>query len=449
MATGKLTALGVKAITTPGRHVDGDGLMLLVKPDGQKSWVLRLRVPQALIPPRRASKPQEGEQRRERDNRRDFGLGAYPDVSLASARALAATIREQVKAGIDPRGPSVDPVARANAEAAAEKRAAAEAAHAAKIATTRTFEAVARRVEAEMAPTFRHDKHSTTRLTRLEMHAFPALGGVDVGEIAAPAIIEALEPIWTAKPETARRVRQLIINVLEKAHAKGLRPLPSPTSKMIASGLAKQPVRDNHFAAVDYEHAPDVIRAIRDATETMGRLALLFTIYTAARSGETRGATWGEIDLDAAIWRIPASRMKMGRLHNVPLTPDAIAVLNRVSVFAPSAREPGEIIFKGEKSGRALSDATLGKAHKLTAPGTTVHGWRCTFRDWAGETTGFPPDVCEAALSHVIGTSTTRAYQRRDLFDKRRNLMDAWAGYLGGQSADVVQLRPRRQSSAA
>jgi len=181
----------------------------------------------------------------------------------------------------------------------------------------------------------------------------------------------------------------------------------------------------------------------------MGRLALLFTIYTAARSGETRGATWGEIDLDAAIWRIPASRMKMGRLHNVPLTADAIAVLSRVAVFAPSAREPGEIIFKGEKSGRALSDATLGKAHKLTAPGTTVHGWRSTFRDWAGETTGFPPDVCEAALSHVIGTSTTRAYQRRDLFDKRRNLMDAWAGYLGGQSADVVQLRPRRQSSAA
>ncbi len=219
--------------------------------------------------------------------------------------------------------------------------------------------------------------------------------------------------------------------------------------KVLTKG-ALAPHRDEreHHAAVEYTQAPAVLDTIRQSPETHGRLALLFTIYTAARSGETRGATWGEMDMEAATWTIPGARMKAGKLHTVPLSAPALAILETMAK-GRRTNSPGEMIFSGTRAGKPLSDMTMAKAQRLAAPGTTVHGWRSTFRDWAGETTGFASDVLEACLAHAVGGKVQRSYQRGTMLDKRREVMDAWASYLAALPTYVVRLKPRRQSSAA
>lgn len=431
MATGKLTAIEVKAAMTPGRYGDGGGLMLLVKPDARRSWILRLRTAGG--------------------SRRDFGLGGYPDVSLAGARAKAAAMRDQVRGGVDPRSPDVDPVARARADAKATKAEAAKAkATRSPIANAddRSFAAVARRLHSEIVPTFRAPKHAAQWLTRLETYAFPAIGAAHVDTITGPMVIDVLAPVWLIKPETARRVRQLIAATLDYAHAKGWRTTPAPTPTMLAKGLPAQPERDGHFAAVDYSDAPHVLARLRSAPESTGRLALLFTILTAARSGETRGATWGEVDLAEAVWRVPGERMKMRRAHNVPLSPAALGILARAAAMRMRPDDPGELIFPGAQR-KPLSDMTMSKAQRLAAPDTTVHGWRSTFRDWVAETTEFGADLAEAALAHAIGDATRRAYERGDKLEKRRALMDAWAAYVDPLPEGVARLTPRSRGRVA
>jgi integrase len=200
-----------------------------------------------------------------------------------------------------------------------------------------------------------------------------------------------------------------------------------------------------HFEAVPYTDAAAYWAALQAAPESIGRLALAFTILTAARSGETRGATWGEIDLQAGLWSIPGERMKAGKPHVVPLSAPALAILERMQAARAHAGAAA-LVFPGA-GGRPLSDMTMGKAHKLLAPGTTVHGWRSTFRDWAGETTGFPPDLCEAALAHAFGSKVQRAYQRGSMLDRRRELMDAWAAYLAPPAAcNVTPIGEARRS---
>ncbi len=391
---GKLTPLGMKAIKAPGRYSDGRGLMLLVKPSGARSWILRLQVDGL---------------------RRDFGLGSLADVGLAEAREKAAAIRKEVKAG-------GDPVARKRAERLARL-------------TIPTFLKAAEAAHEEQKAGWRNEKHRGDWLSSLRLYAFPLIGEKAVEQITPPMVRELLAPIWLTKPETARRVRQRVKAVMAWAAAKGYcAPLDLA---VVDKGLPRQPRRDAHFAAMDYSAVPAFVAQVRKAPETVGRLALLFTIYTAARSGETRGATWAEIDFDAAEWRIPAARMKAGRDHVVPLSAPALAVLERSKELHGS--KPDAPIFPG-KTGLPVSDMTLTKILRDMDVGVTVHGFRSSFKDWASDCTGFPDAVSEAALAHVDNDKTRRSYRRTDFRKMRGELMAAWAAFLDGTPGEVASI---------
>lgn len=410
---------GLTAITArtrpEGRHHDAGGLWLYVRPSGARSWVLRVT----------------------RDGRRrEIGLGAYPAKTLAQARAEAARLRGDVKAGGD--------VIAARREARSARLEAG----------ARTFEAVA--LLAHAGRTFGTPALSQRWIGRLRRFAFPVFGQVPVENVTPQMVLTALDPIWAAKPETARRVRQLVGAVLRFAHVRGWRDACPALADFTREGLQAHDRIPRHHAAVEYANAPAVFARLAALTPSMGRLALTFAVLTAARSGEARGATWGEIDLAGAMWTIPAARMKMGRDHVVPLSPAVLAVLRTAAGFRATTG-PQALVFPGAGDAvRPLTDVALAKANRLIAPAATVHGWRSTFRDWAGETTEHPADVVETALAHLIGNATTRAYQRGNLLEKRRALMNDWAGYLASAAAqpeaastaspggDVIAFTPRR-----
>ena len=393
---GKLTALAVKAATKPGTYVDGQGLMLVAKAskDGKKvrrSWMLRLMV--------------DGK-------RRDFGLGSADDVSLADARDRAEAMRKQAKAGVDP---------------VAQKRAA-------KLArmTIPTFRKAAESTHGEQKGSWRNEKHQGDWLSSLRLYVFPTLGDVRIDLIDAPMIRDVLLPIWLTKPETARRVRQRIRAVMGWAASNGYRP--AIDLAVMDAGLPKQPKRDGHFAAMDWQYVPAFVAKVRAAPETVGRLALLFTLLTACRSGETRGAQWEEFDLDAATWTIPASRMKANREHVIPLSAPALAILDRAKLLRIETRKSVPV-FPG-RGGAPVSDMTMTKVMRDADQTASVHGFRSSFKDWASENTSFPDAVSEAALAHIDGDKTRRAYRRTDFFKLRVDLMAAWGAYVDGAGVE-------------
>jgi integrase len=397
---GKLTALKIKAAKDPGRYQDGRGLMLLVKPSGSRSWILRIQV--------------DGK-------RREFGLGALADVGLAEAREKADQIRKEFRAGVDP---------------VAKKKAA-------KLARLNipTFRLAAESTHEEHKGNWRNEKHREDWLSSLRLYAFPTIGETRVDQITSTMIHDVLAPIWLTRPETARRVRQRIRTIMGWAAAKEYcQPL---NFTVINDGLPKLPKRgENHFAAMDYEKVPAFVEQLRSAQETNGRLALLFTIYTAARSGETRGATWAEIALEAKEWRIPAARMKAGREHVVPLSEPALAVLERAKALnGCKAKAP---LFPG-RSGNPVSDMTLTKILRDMELPVTVHGFRSSFKDWAAECTKFPDAVSEKALAHIDTDKTRRSYRRTDFQKMRVDLMKEWAAYLEGKPAEVARIEEARQ----
>lgn len=398
----------------PGRHSDGKGLYLLVKPTGGKSWVLRVMY---------------------RGRRRDWGLGSVAlkpidaDVplhrrsalTLEEAREKARIGRQMAKAGIDP---------------AAEWRQEVE--------EVPTFEKAARRYHEEVSKAWRNGKHGAQWLATLEAYAFPVIGKLPVDEIDAPELQKVLLPIWLSKPETARRVRQRCLVVLDYCKAQGWRDdeAPERALRQLLKGI-KQPESGN-FAAMSYKDLPAFMAKLREGELSVGRLALQFLILTAARSGEVRGATWQEIDLDAAEWRIPPERMKAGKLHIVPLVPGAVAVLEQMrGLFAPRPEQP---VFPGNK-GKPLSDATLAKVLRVHGGEGTVHGLRSTFRDWAADN-GFNNDWAEAALAHSVAGQegkTVAAYRRTTFLDHRRDkLMSKWAAFALSDNSNVVQLASAR-----
>lgn len=387
-------ALTAKQVTHagPGRHADGKGLYLFVKPSGARSWVLRVQA--------------DGK-------RSDFGLGPVDLVTLAEARAKAIEGRRLVRDGLNPshewkRKKNVIP----------------------------TFAAAAREYHENIKAGFRNARHSGSWLSSLEMHAFPKIGELRVDQVDAPAIHTALAPIWLSVPETARRVRQRIGAVLDYAKAKDWRKEEAPM-RSVGAMLPKHRKADNHFEAMPYSDLPEFVRSVRGKAETVGRLAVQFTILTAARSGETRGATWDEIDLEAKVWNIPAGRMKAGQAHSVPLSPAALDILQTMSGFIAGVK--GELVFKGQH-GKPLSDMTLTKVLRDAGLATvTVHGFRSSFRDWVAEQTSFPGEWAEAALAHALPNKVEAAYRRTKFLDQRRKLMDAWADFLAGQS-NVVSL---------
>jgi integrase len=263
------------------------------------------------------------------------------------------------------------------------------------------------------------------------------LGKRRVDHIDAPAIQEVLLPIWLTVPETARRVRQRVGAVLDYSHAMEWRPLEAPM-RAVARGLPKQPKKDGHFSAIPYRMLAELMDKVRAGDTSVGRLALQFTILTAARSGETRGARWGEFDLDAAVWTIPANRMKGEQAHSVPLSAPALAILQEVRGLFGGGKK--ELVFPG-LAGKPISDATMSKALRVAGGGEyTVHGMRSAFRDWVAEATTFPAEWAEAALAHALPNRVEAAYRRTKFLDQRRGMMDAWAAFLAGPS-NVIPLR--------
>ncbi len=362
-----------------GRHGDGRGLFLYVKPTLARSWVLRYQV---------------------QGRRHDLGLGAYPDVTLAMARQKATDARRLILDGDDP---------------IAKRRQ----------AQPKTFKDSALELIESKRSGWKNAKHAAQWTSTLEAYVFPTLGPMQVSKIATADVVGALKPIWSQKPETANRVRQRIEAVLDYASALGIRTGENPARwRGHLDHLLPKPKKVRavkHHPALPHAEIADFMAQL-EAREGVAARALGFTILTAARSGETRGATWAEIDLEAKVWTIPASRMKAGKEHRVPLSKAALALLG-------GKRDGDKLVFGSEaKPGKPISDMSMTAVlRRMEREDITVHGFRSTFRDWAGETTGFPREVIEAALAHGIKDKAEAAYARSDLFDKRRDLMAAWA----------------------
>ncbi|MEC9065708.1 MAG: integrase arm-type DNA-binding domain-containing protein [Pseudomonadota bacterium] len=392
---GKLTDMKVRN-AKPGIHGDGAGLYLRVKPSGAKSWVLRVQF---------------------QGRREDIGLGGYPaDLSLSEARDKAHHLRKLARQGKN-----------AREERDREKL------------VIPTFKEAAEKAHAEFAKGW-SDKHAAAFKASLAEHAVPKLGGRRVDQIASSDIIAALSPIWTDKPQIARKVRVRIMQVLDFARSKGWRLEPTPTPKEISNGLARQP-KGGNFRAMPYAEVPAFMADQLAREETSGRLALLFTIVTAARSGEVRAARWEHIDLEARAWNRPAEAMKNRVKHTITLNDAAISILERAKALSDGRG----LIFPGSRPGAQLSDMTLTKAMRTAKREETVHGFRSAFRDWAAEKMPtIPAMVAEMALAHSVGTKTEQAYLRSDLRDMRRALMDAWGRYvapsLSGSTDNVVSL---------
>lgn len=342
----KLTAVAVRTLKKPGRHPDGDNLYLDVKPSGAGSWAFIYQL---------------------NGRRREFGLGSRRTIGPAEARQRAAEARKLVQAGIDP------------IEAKKDSRRI--------LAAMPTFQEAALIVHSERQGDWRNPKHRAQWLSTLQTYAFPSIGSLPIDKVGGPAIRDLLAPIWNVRPETSRRVLQRVRAVLDWAHAKGYRAEEAPL-RSIKTGLARQTKRPGNFAALPYKQVAGLVSKLT-GNDTSGRLALRFVILTAARSCEVRGATWGGIDLAAALWTIPASRMKAQTTHVVPLSPAALAVLDIAKALRKG--KAGEPVFPGLNN-RPISDATMLKALRAAiGKPWTVHGLRSSFRDWAAVASALHP----------------------------------------------------------
>jgi integrase len=401
---GKLTATAVRAlIRTPGtKHGDGDGLWLHVRKVGQAAWYLHY-----------------GTRRRERA----MSLGSVEHVSLADAREKAGALRKLIASGIDP--------------LAQRDQAKAEAAVAQQRATT-FAEACDAYLDAHGA-SWRNPKHRWQWRATLDL-ACNTIGERAVSTIETDDVLRVLQPIWHTKPETASRLRGRIEKVLSYATTRAWRDRnvlnPATWRGNLEHNLpSRHKVRAvRHHAALPWKEAPAFMQALGQR-EGFGASALSFAILTATRSGEVRSARWEEIDLDAAVWTIPAARMKAGKEHRVPLSKPALAILRQMA----DLKDGGGLVFLGQKRGVSLSDMTLTAVLRRMGHGDlTAHGFRSTFRDWAAEATAHPNHVVEQALAHAIGNAVEAAYRRGDLFGKRITLMDEWAAYLAQSSRHSV-----------
>jgi integrase len=387
----RLTARSIATAKKPGRLADGANLYLRIDKAGGKRWIFFYRL--------------NGKQR-------EAGLGGANYLGLAKAREIAIGMRELLAQGIDP----------------LDARRADRRATAARV----TFGHCADAFLAAKESSWRNAKHRAQWRMTLETYAAP-LRALPVAEVSTQDILRVIQPIWQEKPETASRLRGRIEAVLDSARVAGHIPEREPNParwsghlEMLLPPPAK--LARGHHAALAYLDLPAFLTRL-GGQEGMAALALRFLILTAARTGEALGARWDEIELDAKVWTIPASRMKAGREHRVPLSKPAIAMLEKLN----EARSC-EFVFFGLKRGRPLSNMALEMLLRRMQVETTVHGFRSAFRDWCGDQTSFPREVAEAALSHVVGDKAEQAYRRGDALEKRRALMDAWAVFCEGQT---------------
>lgn len=413
----RLSDRQIKAIRGPGRFADGDGLYLVVAPSRTgvgliSAWVLRVRI--AYLDPAGRIKRRL----------REMGLGSLHKVSLAEARQKARAARLAARDGDDP----IEARDRALREKlAARQREAAEAAKA------MTFRQCADAYLEAHKHSWRNEKHVGQWKATLKTYAYPVFGDVPVSLIDVPMVMKVLDPIWSTKRETARRVRGRIESILDWATVRGHRSGDNPArwrghlQKAFPTRGAAQRVR--HHAALPFDQVALFVSELREMDGAAAR-ALEFAILTAARTGEVIGARWSEIDFENTVWTVPEERMKAGREHRVPLSPPAVKLLRELrEEQGRDGRPPSQWVFLAKGGREPLSNMAMLMMLRRMKSDITVHGFRSTFRDWAAERTNFTREVAEAALAHTIGSKVEAAYRRGDLFDKRRKLMNAWGEY--------------------
>ena len=388
---GRLTVKMVRAINEPGLYGDGNTLFMRVVPGGSKQWVQRLTI---------------------NGKRHDIGLGGCGWVTLAQAREAAYEYRRVARQGGDP--------------LAAKRQ-----------VKVPTFREAANSTYETLRPRWRSKQVAKNWMQQLERHAMKRLGPLPVNRIGREDVLAVLTPIWTAKPETVRRVRRHIRATLKWCQAHGYVEF-NAAGEAIDGALPSMPAVKSHFRALPYGELSAALETINASGATLTtKFALRFLILTAARTSEILGATWDEMDAEARVWRIPGQRMKSGTEHRVPLSMPALDVLERAEALEDGS---GLVFPSSFRRGRKMSNMTLTKVLRDTglAKQSTVHGFRSSFRDWCADT-GKPREVAEAALAHTVG-GVEGAYFRSDLFERRRRLMDSWAAYLTGSDAKVVTL---------
>ena len=387
----RLTATKAKALKKPGRYRTGPTLYLNISQSGAKSWVQRLTISGV---------------------RRDIGLGSFSLVSLEKARRRAHENRVAVEDGRD---------------IIAERRKAKMPAF--KEAAARTYET--------LKPRWRSDKVAKNWWQILERHAFKRLGDIPVDRLGREDVLAVLTPLWTSKPEMGRKLRRGIKAILAWAQSHGYVE-HNIAGEAIDGALPTMPSVKQNFRALPYQEVGEALEIVRESRASMSAKACFeFVVLTACRSGEARNATWGEINLEARTWIIPASRTKNGKEHRVPLSDEAVAVLEKARTL-----HDGDLIFPSpQRAGKPLSNMTLTKLLRDLglADKATVHGFRSSFRDWCAET-GKPRELAEAALAHVVG-GVEGAYFRSDLFERRARLMESWGRFLSrAERGKVVAL---------
>ncbi len=406
--------LDVKRLNAPGYHAVGKvpGLMLQISATGTKSWVLRVKV---------------GEKRRE------IGLGAYPGVGLALAHQKAQELRDKITAGIDPVAERVAARQSIVQQQIEEK------------ALAWTFKRCAEAYIRAKAPGWRNKKHGQQWENTLETYVYPSIGNKLVSNIDISDVTAIIEPHWSTKNETINRVRNRIELVLDWATVRKYRTGDNPArwkgnmDMLLAKRSIVAPVIGHR--ALDAAEIFEFIEKLREIDGT-GPRCLEFVILTACRSGEARLATWDEIDFTTKTWNIPGERMKSGRPHRVPLSTPVIKLLNSLPRL-----EEESLIFPGRIAGKPISDMTMTKVMRDMGVDAVPHGFRATFSSWCASSTAYPSEVREMALAHAIGNDTVAAYQRSDLFDKRRRLMVDWATYCTAKktAAQVVAIGKGRK----
>jgi integrase len=396
----KLSALAVANAKAPGLYGDGGGLYLQVGANGSKSWIFRFKAG---------------------GRTRYMGLGSLNTISLAKAREAASKCRELRLQHIDP----------------IEQRASVCEAARLEAVKTVTFDACRDAYIAAHQAGWRNAKHRTQWINTLNTYVSPVFGKLDVQDIDVALITKVLEPIWSTKPETASRLRGRIERVLDWAKARGFRGGENPArwrGHLDQLLPARSKVHNvQHHAALPFGELPAFMAALRERAGVAAQ-ALEFAILTAARTGEVIGATWDEIDLGRRTWTVPGDRMKGHREHRVPLSDRAVALLEEMQGIRSN-----EFVFAGCQQGKPLSNmALLMMLRRMGRGDVTAHGFRSSFRTWAAERTGFPREVVEAALAHVIANKVEAAYQRGDLFDKRRELMAEWGKYCASPESTTT-----------
>jgi len=408
-----MSAIVVKRLNKPGRHAVGtvSGLLIVVKPTGAKSWILRTMIG---------------------NKRRNIGLGPYPEVGLAIALEKARVVKDQIQKGIDP----------------IEERRVRKADLKKKSMQTISFAETAIQCHKKKAQEFKNDKHVNDWISSINRYANPIIGDLPVSEIDLPQILSILEPIWAEKTETANRLRLRIEQILNWATVSGYRDRekgnPAEWKGNLSEILPKPSKlkKKTHFKALPWQDTGSFMIELRKRTAMTAR-ALEWIILTACRSSEVRGATWDEVDIKNKVWTIPEDRMKMKQEHRVPLCRDAIKLFQALPRF-----EGSNFLFTAPRGG-PLSDMSISMLCRRMKVEAVPHGFRSTFKDWAAETTSFPDMVSEMALAHKVNNEVVAAYRRGDLFDKRRRLMDAWTEYLNTIQVDVSDnITPIRETGS-